>query len=118
MGDYMKFLREHLRGLKGDSSLLRKDLFTFLHTPMVPESACGWGVYPDPATGLEVHGHSGSGGTFFICAGLFPERDFAVSVAANAGSSDAFKICRAVWKATTAMYLDWLNHGDESIPHP
>lgn len=111
MGDYMKFLREHLRGLKGQSSLIRQDIFTFLHTPMVPNSACGWGVYTESLTGLEVHGHSGSGGTFYIRAGLFPERDFAVAVATNAGSGDAARICGDVRKALTALYWAWLNRG-------
>lgn len=120
MGDYMKFLREHLRGLKGQSSLMRQEIFGFLHTSMVPKVACGWGVNTNSLSGLEVHGHSGSGGTFYMTAGLFPERDFAIAVAVNAGTDDAGTVCGDARKALTAsLYWDWLNRSSvEPVTEP
>ena len=105
---YMRFLREHLRGLKGQSSLMSQGAFEFLHAPAKEtNSACGWGINTNVITGLEVHGHAGCAWTFYMIAGVFPENDFAVAVVANAGSGEASAICKDVITAMISLYWDW-----------
>jgi len=90
MADYLAFLREHLRGLRGESEYLSQETFTFLHTPNGKvggsDYACGWIILPNAIDGTTIHMHNGSGGTFFILMLMAPEADFAVAVCINAAT--------------------------------
>ncbi len=115
--DYNRFLREHLRGLEGRSSLMTKGAFEFLHTAAAgTNSACGWGVNTNRATGLAVHGHAGSAGTFYMVAGLFPEGDFAVAVVVNAGAAESSAVCKELIQAIIAIYWQWREHTTTAPP--
>jgi len=93
MDDYLVFLRENLRGLKGESKLLTQETFHLLHTPVgtILDSpyACGWIILPDALDGITLHTHNGSALTFFLDMILVPERDFAVAVGTNSFSMSA-----------------------------
>jgi hypothetical protein len=73
----------HLRGLRGDSQLVRGSTYSKLHTPIVDEFALGWGR--QEWEGAETSVHTASAGTFFAIVALQPERDFAVAAVVNAG---------------------------------
>jgi len=105
--DYMKFLREHLRGLNGESGLLSQEIFEFLHTPMgETRSGCGWGINIDETnSGLTMHGHAGSANTFYMIAHMFPESDFAIAVVANAGSDEAATVCEDLIQAIFTLSI-------------
>jgi CubicO group peptidase (beta-lactamase class C family) len=86
IGDYARFLQAHLRGLEDRDDVLKSHTIRFLHAP-VEGYALGWGI-------RQVHGvrrsaHSGSAGTFFALAALWPARDLGVAVVTNAGGDRA-----------------------------
>jgi D-alanyl-D-alanine carboxypeptidase len=63
---YGEFLRMHLRGLRGESTLLRPETVAHLHTPAAGRYALGWGA--QELEGAVASVHSGSADTFFAVA--------------------------------------------------
>jgi len=109
MGDYLVFLRENLRGLNGQSNLLSKETFEFLHTPVgtildLPY-ACGWIILPEAFDGIAFHTHDGSALTFYINMILVPEHDFAVAVCTNAFSMPAAIACSDTLGSLLGLHL-------------
>jgi CubicO group peptidase (beta-lactamase class C family) len=99
MRDWAKFVAEHLKGAKGQSSLLKPETFKALHTTAFGDNyAGGWRLTKrDWATGL-VFTHAGSNTMNFAVAWMAPKRDFAVLVASNQGGGDVEKACdEACW---------------------
>jgi hypothetical protein len=92
IGDYARFARVHLRGLRGSPELLSAATLQRLHTPN-GGYAMGWGV--QTLTGTTTWVHVGSAGTFAVCAMIQPERDVAVVIATNAGSGGAVTAVQA-----------------------
>lgn len=86
LGDYTLFAREHLRGLRGESALLKKETFQFLHTP-VGEYAAGWSI--SAVGGVATHWHEGSDGTFDAMIVLQPDRNKAAIAITNCASEQA-----------------------------
>jgi CubicO group peptidase (beta-lactamase class C family) len=84
---YAKFVQWHLRGLRGDASLISVDSFRRLHTPLYENFALGWGVQQWEGALTSVH--AGSGGTFFAVVALQPDRDVAAAAFINAGGDHA-----------------------------
>jgi hypothetical protein len=109
MGDYLVFLRENLRGLNGQSNLLSRETFEFLHTPVGTISdlpyACGWAILPEALDGITLHTHDGSGGTFYLDMILIPEHDFAVAVCTNAFSMPAATACNEILVSLLELHL-------------
>jgi CubicO group peptidase (beta-lactamase class C family) len=99
IGDYGRFLQMHLQGLSGKDTLVKADTMRYLHTP-VGGAALGWGV--GNKDGVEVHGHSGSAGTFFVITRMWPARGLAIAVVTNAGGDQAAQACK---DALDALYL-------------
>lgn len=85
--DYGRYLREHLRGLRGTSSYLTAASVKTLHTP-VEGYALGWGVEDHAATG-RISVHAGSVGTYYGMTIVMPERNRAVAVFCNCYSESA-----------------------------
>lgn len=80
---YARFLRAHLRGLRGEADLLGVESFRRLHRPIGGTNfALGWGV--QDLQGVRTSVHTGSAETFYAVVALQPERDLAVAVVANA----------------------------------
>lgn len=84
--DLAKFVMLHLKGLKGDNSLLQTKTIQRLHTPVFAghRYAGGWGSsYTDE--GEVLYGHFGSSGTFLSMVAIYPESDLGIVAAANCG---------------------------------
>ena len=91
IGDLAKYAAWHLRGARGDGTLLKTSTFKKLHTRYKQDRnyACGWEVEYQVWAGGEAIHHGGSNGTFMTAMWLAPEKDFAVVVCANAGGLHA-----------------------------
>lgn len=87
MPEYAKLLREHLRGLQGTSTFLRKDTWELMHAPE-GEYGFGWSATNVPGKG-RVSAHAGSWGSYYLFAILVPEQDRAVAVACNCYGDEA-----------------------------
>jgi len=107
--DYLNFLRCHLKGLQGHSSLLDKDTFKLLHSIYNEEGpsgvgvAYGWGI--KELNGVVCNVHVGSGGTFYVCVALVPEIDVGIAVACNAGNGAASEACTKLLKLLLAKHI-------------
>jgi CubicO group peptidase (beta-lactamase class C family) len=119
--DYLSFLRCHLEGLQGCSSLLDKKTFELLHNvyntegPSGVGAAYGWGV--KELNGVTCHVHVGSGGTFYICVALVPEMNIGIAVACNAGNGAASEACAKLLKLLLAKHINKVK-ALEVIPQP
>ncbi|AVR95556.1 serine hydrolase domain-containing protein [Pseudoduganella armeniaca] len=87
MTEYAKLLREHLRGLQGTSTFLRKETWQLIHAPE-GEYGFGWNVVDVPGKG-RVSAHAGSWGSYYLFALLVPEQDRAIAVACNCYGDEA-----------------------------
>ncbi len=111
IGDWAKFVIEHLRGARGaNGRLLRADTFALLHRSRsggdeTPGYALGWQIaHRDWAkgksqadTGRCLH-HGGSNNSWFCLVWIAPERDFAVLCTTNIGGDGVFpKIDAVTW---------------------
>lgn len=83
---YARFAQAHLDGLRGASSLLKRETFRWLHTPD-GQYAAGWetGTLGGSATSW----HEGSDGTFDAMIVLQAERNRAVIVVTNCASEQS-----------------------------
>lgn len=85
MGDLASFALAHLKGLRGEESILNAKTFTWLHTPQEDRNyAGGWFVIKSKSDKM-VHEHSGSAGTFMAYMAIEPETGEGWVIAANAG---------------------------------
>lgn len=87
MPDYAQFVREQLRGLQGQSTLLSKETYQKLHSP-VDNYALGWEIENTAAFGLTSF-HTGSPGTFYASTLIIPGKNRAVAIACNCVSDQA-----------------------------
>jgi CubicO group peptidase (beta-lactamase class C family) len=86
--DYGRFLRLHLRGLRGRDDVLKAATIQDLHTKVPPVNwalgfVMGWVVTPQG--GGPSHQHTGSYGAYTAFASIQPARDVAVAAFSNAG---------------------------------
>jgi len=96
--DYIVFLQENLRGLRGASTFLKQESFRRLHTAWDGENARGWGVGDDKRSSEQA----GSARTFLAMGRIWPDDDRGVAVVCNAGGRRAAKRCTDV-AATLAL---------------
>jgi CubicO group peptidase (beta-lactamase class C family) len=82
VGDYARFIRLHLRGLRGQPSILSASSFARLHAP-TGNYAMGWGEVS--LEGELTATHDGSTGTFWATVWMQPGRNVAVAVLVNSG---------------------------------
>lgn len=91
MEDWARYVREHLRGREGESSLLPQEAFEHLHTdPFGGSYGMGWGL-AERSWGGHVITHNGSNTMWFCVVWAAPEKGFAVLVATNCGGDEAAK---------------------------
>ncbi len=111
IGDWAKFVLEHLKGARGeDGHLLKAETMRRLHRSQPTGSdddayALGWvvarrgwakGDEPDDV-GLALH-HAVSNNAWFALVWIAPERDFAVLCTTNIGGDGVFaKIDAVIW---------------------
>ena len=87
VGDWAKYLLQHLRGESGQSTLLQAETFKRLHTPRPGEDYVGgWGTAERAWGGGKVLTHSGSNTLSYCVAWLAPLRDFACLALTNQGN--------------------------------
>lgn len=101
IGDLARFARFHLKGLRGEVSLMGEPTFRRLHkTPTDGDYACGWVAFPSGRYPEPLHWHNGSDGTALAEVALFPKKGLAVVAVANLvkpGETSAAKAIRAVY---------------------
>lgn len=88
MGNYGKYLHEHLQGLQGKSTLLSQETFKLIHTP-VGGYGFGWSVGDDAAHGGAYSTHSGTIGTYYSNTMVIPATGRAIAVSCNCASPGA-----------------------------
>jgi CubicO group peptidase (beta-lactamase class C family) len=99
IGDFARFAQMHLRGLRGERTLLRPETVRKLHTPR-GSYALGWEV--ENVDGVPTSFHDGSADTFYAVAAIQPSRDRAVVLATNVASEPAVTEVQALTKALGA----------------
>jgi CubicO group peptidase (beta-lactamase class C family) len=80
--DWGKFISEHIRGYRGESTYLKPEHFAKMVKPIVNDYALGWGV-AERSWGGKVLTHSGDNTMNHAVVWVSPEKDFAVLVATN-----------------------------------
>ncbi|HET6226330.1 MAG TPA: serine hydrolase [Bacteroidia bacterium] len=85
--DYVKFIQLQLQGLKGQSSLLSKEEFEYMHYGL-PKIALGWFWQMDK-DGNHWSSHYGNPGTFLTQVMICKEKDLATLVFMNAQTPEA-----------------------------
>ena len=84
LGDWVKFLQEHLLGHQGKGKLLSKDTYRELHRPALDHYAMGWVVTDDG----EVIQHDGSNTFWFASAWLDLKKGRGVAIIANDAATE------------------------------
>lgn len=85
MGDYAKFVQMHLRGLRGQQTLLRAETIQRMHTPPAnSDYALGWAV--ETRNGVKTSFYVGSLEPFLADVWVQPSRNRAVAVVTNTGT--------------------------------
>ncbi|MEM7049687.1 MAG: serine hydrolase domain-containing protein [Acidobacteriota bacterium] len=84
--DFLTWGTFHLRGARGEGTLLAKTTFARLHEDSRnQEYALGWGVKRD-SKGHRTLAHAGSNTAFLAAVRVLPERDLVAVVATNSGA--------------------------------
>ncbi len=104
VGDWAKFVENHLNGEEGGSKLLKAETFKKLHTPPAgskPAYAMGWGVENSDVGGKKgrVLRHAGSNTMWLAIAWIAPDDHFAILIGCNQGDDAAHKACDAALAA-------------------
>ena len=90
--DWGKFVVDHLRGPRGEPSILKKSTYEILHKPPFGGNyALGWLVVKRDWGGGAVLHHAGSNTMNYANGWVAPRRGFAVLVCVNQGGDRAFK---------------------------
>ncbi len=92
LGDWAKFVAEHLAGANGRGKLLKAATYKRLHTATQEGEpyAFGW-LDLERSWGGRVLSHNGSNTMNYSVAWLAPEKDFALLACTNQGSEDCRK---------------------------
>ena len=99
---YARFIRLHLRGLRGKSRLLSAPEFAFLHYGL-PEFAVGWFWHRDEQ-GRKVSFHRGNPGTFLTKVYICADEDKAYIFFANVQSEAAESGLTVLFEALARQY--------------
>ncbi|MBS1912914.1 MAG: beta-lactamase family protein [Bacteroidetes bacterium] len=100
--DYARFIQEHLRGLRGRSSLLTQPEFEFVHYGRERFSV-GWEWYRE-ANGRLISHHTGSAGTFCSQAYILPASDRAYILLTNSAPEAGLDAMDALRKIMMQRY--------------
>lgn len=103
MDDWAAFCLDQMKGANGQGKLLKTETYRLIQTPQgKPGMALGW-AFQDSMQGHvgPVLQHTGSDGTWFAYAALFPQTESGVLIVANAGKSMGGE--KAVMKALKAV---------------
>ncbi|HEV8379755.1 MAG TPA: serine hydrolase domain-containing protein [Tepidisphaeraceae bacterium] len=101
IGDWARFVSLHLKGERGQSTLLKPETFKKLHTPN-GDYAMGWIITTRRWAKGPVLTHSGTNTMWYAVVWASPEDNFAVLVMCNQGGDSAAKSCDAAASAIIA----------------
>ncbi len=86
--DYIKYIQLHLKGLRGQSNLLSRKEFEFLHYGL-PEFALGW--FWNETKGHKLSNHTGNPGTFLSEVVIDSDNNRAYILFANAQTENTIE---------------------------
>lgn len=96
LADWGKFIALHLRGARGDGTMLKPETFKVLHSPPAgQEYAMGWIVVQRSWARGRALTHAGSNTMWFATAWIAPEREIAFLAVANQGGDAGARACDA-----------------------
>jgi CubicO group peptidase (beta-lactamase class C family) len=111
--DLARYAGWHLRGARGQGTLLRPETFSRLHQPYQGGGATtyagGWNVVPRAWGDGEVLTHNGSNTKNFAVIWIAPKRNFAVVVCSNLGGDIA---AQATDETAAALIRKYLTQGE------
>jgi CubicO group peptidase (beta-lactamase class C family) len=97
VGDWAKYILDHLRGESGQGKLLKAETYQRLHTPAPGENYVGgWVILERKWGGGKVIFHNGSNTVNYAVAWLAPLRDAAFLAMTNQGGATAPQACDQV----------------------
>jgi len=106
--DWARFIRDQLRGSRGEPALLEASSYKTLHTPPFGgDYALGWMVLERSWGGGKVLHHGGCNTMNFANVWVAPERDFAVLVCINQGGDRAFEATDEVVGKLIELHSTW-----------
>ncbi|MCC6699642.1 MAG: serine hydrolase [Candidatus Hydrogenedentes bacterium] len=106
--DLCTYATEHLRGERGEGTLLSAETYQQLHTPELDDYACGWvKKEPDAAIPHTHYWHNGSNTMWYALVVFIPDTGMVVAVTSNDGDipnaeSAAWQIVRNAAKQIEA----------------
>jgi D-alanyl-D-alanine carboxypeptidase len=109
LADWLKFLVVHLRGARGEPTLVSADTLAALQAPVpTPQGggyAMGWGVETRDWADGTVLTHSGSNTTFFATVWIAPAKNAIMVAVTNCGGDDAARATDDAFAPLVARYL-------------
>jgi CubicO group peptidase (beta-lactamase class C family) len=106
LGDWARFVADHLRAERGEGKLLNAETARRLHAQVADwEYAFGWAAVDRDWGGGRVLTHAGSNNQNYCVAWVAPRRGFAVLAAANVGGPEAAAACDEAASAMIRSHL-------------
>jgi len=102
IGDYVKFVQDELRGVRGEKATLATRAYELMHYSY-PAYGLGWGNVE--ANGIHVSDCDGTAGTFFTHVEIFKEKNLAVIVLCNSGDNSGRGAAINLARALREMYI-------------
>jgi D-alanyl-D-alanine carboxypeptidase len=92
LADWAKFVSMHVRGERGEKTLVSPESMKRLHAPQAGgKYSMGWGVVSRDWAGGTAWNHNGSNGMFFATVWVAPAKDLFILSATNRGGDEAQK---------------------------
>ncbi len=79
--DYVKFLQDNLKGMKGQGGILSRSSYKMIHSGN--KYGLGWMLLDNYDSYQHVSFHSGSGGTFYCLAFILRDNDIGIALTTN-----------------------------------
>jgi CubicO group peptidase (beta-lactamase class C family) len=86
--DYAKFIQIQLKGLKGESTILSKESFDYMHYGL-PEFSLGWNNYLEESNHKKYSYHKGNPGSFLTKVYICKQLDLGIIIFMNVQSESA-----------------------------
>jgi CubicO group peptidase (beta-lactamase class C family) len=104
--DLAHYVQFHLKGMRGNGSLLKNESYKKLYTPWPKQSyALGWMIVPRAWAGGDAFTHAGSNTMFYNVIWIAPKKNIAFIIATNVGGDKAFEACDKVAELLVEKYI-------------
>ena len=101
--DYAKFIQIQLKGLKGESIILSKEEFDYMHYGL-PEFSLGWNNYLEESNQKMYSYHKGNPGSFLTKVYICKELDLGIIIFMNVQSDKAEEGIEILFKTLNGKY--------------